>query len=118
MRELAGERFIAYREGARLRELLISGGHSAGFEPQVVLESNESQLIRRLVARGLGVALVPSSDSGAENPELSVATLIDPPLKRDITLAWREGRRHPPATAAFIDLCISTYATGAQDLTE
>src|SRR5580700_5100939 len=86
MRELAGERFIAYREGARLRELLSSAGHSAGFEPEVVLESNESQLIRRLVARGLGVALVPSSDSGGENPELSVATLIDPSLKRDITL--------------------------------
>jgi LysR family transcriptional activator of glutamate synthase operon len=118
MHELAGERFIAYREGARLRELLISAGHAAGFEPEVVLESNESQLIRRLVARGLGVALVPRSDSGAENPELSVARLIDPPLKRDIMLAWREGRRHPPATAAFIDLCLATYATGAQDVTE
>jgi LysR family transcriptional activator of glutamate synthase operon len=117
MRELAGERFIAYREGARLRELLISAGHAAGFEPQVALESNESQLIRRLVARGLGVALVPRSDCGAENEELSVAKLIDPPLKRDITLAWREGRRHPPATAAFLELCLATYATGAQDAT-
>jgi DNA-binding transcriptional LysR family regulator len=118
MRELAGERFIAYREGARLRELLISAGHAAGFEPQVALESNESQLIRRLVARGLGVALVPRSDCGSENEELSVAKLIDPPLKRDITLAWREGRRHPPATAAFLELCLATYAAGAQDATE
>ncbi|HUE11021.1 MAG TPA: LysR family transcriptional regulator [Steroidobacteraceae bacterium] len=118
MRELAGERFIAYREGARLRELLISAGHAAGFEPQIALESNESQLIRRLVARGLGVALVPRSDCGSENEELSVAKLIDPPLKRDITLAWREGRRHPPATAAFLELCLATYAAGAQDATE
>jgi LysR family transcriptional activator of glutamate synthase operon len=110
MTELAGERFIAYRQGARLRELLVSAGRAAGFEPEIVLESNESQLIRRLVARGLGVAIVPRSDSGGQNPELSVATLIDPPLTRDITLAWREGRRHPPATAAFIDLCVATYA--------
>jgi DNA-binding transcriptional LysR family regulator len=108
MAELAGERFIAFREGARLRELLISAGHAAGFEPEIALESNESQLIRRLVARELGVALVPRSDAGAD-PELSVATLIEPALTRDITLAWREGRRHPPATAAFIDMCLEIY---------
>ncbi|HTX46762.1 MAG TPA: LysR family transcriptional regulator [Solirubrobacteraceae bacterium] len=108
MAELAGERFIAFREGARLRELLITAGHAAGFEPEIALESNESQLIRRLVARELGVAIVPRSDAGTD-PELSVATLVEPPLTRDITLAWREGRRHPPATAAFIDMCLEIY---------
>jgi DNA-binding transcriptional LysR family regulator len=115
MAELAGERFIAFREGARLRELLISASRAAGFEPEIALESNESQLIRRLVARGLGVAIVPRSDSGADNQELSVATLIEPALTRDITLAWREGRRHPPATAAFLDLCLETYGSGVTE---
>ena len=42
----------AIGEGARLRELLISAGRDAGFEPRVTLESNESERIRRLVARG------------------------------------------------------------------
>jgi DNA-binding transcriptional LysR family regulator len=109
MAELADERFIAFRQGARLRELLVTAAHTAGFEPEIALESNESQLIRRLVARGLGVALVPRSDSGGDNEDLSVATLTEPALTRDITLAWREGRRHPPATAAFLDLCLATY---------
>ena len=54
MAELAGEEFISYREGARLRELLIAAGHHAGFEPRVKLESNESQRIRRLVAARYG----------------------------------------------------------------
>src|SRR5579863_2025902 len=63
MAELADERFVTYRPGARLRELLLSAGHSAGFEPRIVLESNESHLIRRLVARRLGVAIVPRSDA-------------------------------------------------------
>jgi len=108
MQELAGERFVAYREGARLRELLVSAAHAAGFEPIIALESNESQLIRRLVARELGVAIVPRSDAG-EDQELSVAKLTEPSLTRDITLAWREGRRHPPATAAFLDMCLAIY---------
>jgi DNA-binding transcriptional LysR family regulator len=32
--DLAGERFISYRQGARLRELLESAARDAGFEPR------------------------------------------------------------------------------------
>ena len=53
--ELAGEQFISYREGSRLRELLNFAARDADFDPQVMLESNESGRIRRLVARGMGV---------------------------------------------------------------
>jgi LysR family transcriptional regulator, transcription activator of glutamate synthase operon len=109
MRELAGEHFVSYREGARLRELLVSAGHEAGFEPEVKLESNESQRIRRLVARGLGVAILPRSDVQAPGAEVAVARLVEPSLRRDITLAWREGRRHPPAAAEFIELARATF---------
>jgi LysR family transcriptional regulator, transcription activator of glutamate synthase operon len=111
MAELADQRFITYREGARLRELLTSAGRAAGFEPQVALESNESQLIRRLVARGLGVAILPRSDATGPGAEVSVATLVEPALRRDITLAWREGRRHTPAAAEFLELCRTTYTS-------
>src|SRR5438477_1902223 len=75
MAELAGDRFISFREGARLRELLVAAGRHAGFKPQVTLESNESERIRQLVARGLGVALLPRSDAGGAGPEGSVGAL-------------------------------------------
>jgi DNA-binding transcriptional LysR family regulator len=112
MAELAGERFITFREGARLRELLVSAGHRAGFEPEIAIESNESYLIRRLVARGLGVAILPRS--GAEGPGavISVATLVEPALTRDVTLAWREGRRHSPAAVEFLELVRATFSDG------
>jgi LysR family transcriptional regulator, transcription activator of glutamate synthase operon len=114
MAELAGEQFISYREGARLRELLIAAGHHAGFEPRVKLESNESERIRRLVERGMGVAILPRSD--AENPgaDVSVVKLTDPALSRDITLAWREGRRHAPAAAEFLELARDTFTGGTR----
>jgi DNA-binding transcriptional LysR family regulator len=112
MAELAGERFITFREGARLRELLVSAGHRAGFEPEIAIESNESYLIRRLVARGLGVAILPRS--GAEGPgaAISIATLVEPALTRDVTLAWREGRRHSPAAVEFLELVRATFSDG------
>ena len=113
MAELADERFISFREGARLRELLTTAGRAAGFEPQVKLESNESQRIRRLVARGMGVAILPRSDAIAAGAEVSILTLTGPSLSRDITLAWREGRRHSPAAAEFLELARATYPRAA-----
>ena len=110
MAELAGEQFISYREGARLRELLVFAGHHAGFEPEVMLESNESRRIRRLVERGMGVAILPRSDGEGAGAEVAVATLVEPELTRDITLAWREDRRHPPAAAEFLELARETFA--------
>lgn len=104
MADLADEPFISFRAGARIRELLMSAGHEAAFEPRVTLESNESQRIRRLVYRGLGVAILPRSDAEGPGAEVAVVTLAEPRLERDITLAWREGRRHAPAAAEFLDL--------------
>jgi LysR family transcriptional regulator, transcription activator of glutamate synthase operon len=104
MAELAGEHFISYREGARLRELLIFAAHHAGFEPQIKLESNESERIKRLVAREMGVAILPRSDAERPGTEVAVAILTEPSLRRDITLACREGRRLAPAASEFLDL--------------
>jgi DNA-binding transcriptional LysR family regulator len=113
MAELAGEEFISYREGSRLRELLESAGRSAGFQPRVTLESNESGRIRRLVARGLGVAILPRSDAERPGADVAVTALVEPALTRDITLAWREGRRLAPAGAAFLELSRETFAPTA-----
>jgi LysR family transcriptional regulator, transcription activator of glutamate synthase operon len=109
MADLAEQPFISFRAGARLRELLFAAGREADFEPRVTLESNESQRIRRLVSRGLGVAILPRSDAIGPGAEVVVATLAGPALRRDITLAWREGRRHPPATTAFLELARETF---------
>jgi DNA-binding transcriptional LysR family regulator len=119
MAELDGESFISFREGARLRELLMAAGREAGFEPQVPLESNESQRVRRLVSRGLGVAILPRSDAEGFGADVAVVSLTKPSLRRDITIAWREGRRLSPAAAEFLDLASETFAQipGAQDAT-
>ena len=116
MAELADDEFIAYRPGARLRELLIAAGRQAGYEPRVKLESNESQRIRRLVARGLGVAILPRSDAESPGAATAVAALVEPSLTRDITLAWRHGRQQPPAAAEFIELARVTFTQPGEAL--
>ncbi len=110
MAELAHEQFISFRQGARLRELLFSAGRDAQFEPRVTLESNEAHRIRALVARGLGVAILPRSEALAPGADIVAVPIVDPVLRRDITLAWRAGRRLPPATMAFLELAREMFA--------
>ena len=102
--ELAGDPFISFRAGSRLRELLDSGAAAAGFEPRIALESNESRRIRSLVSGGLGVAILPRSDAAGPGAPVVMTHLIEPELTRDVTLASRAGRRHSPAAVAFLAL--------------
>jgi len=56
------------------------------------------------------VAILPRSDAEGPGADVAVASLVEPALRRDITLAWREGRRHAPAAAAFLDVARETFS--------
>jgi DNA-binding transcriptional LysR family regulator len=114
--ELADEPFISFRVGSRLRELLETAARDAGFEARVALESNESRRIRSLVSRGLGVAILPRSDTEEIGAPVAVAALVDPELTRDVTLAWRAERTLSPAAAVFRDL-VRSHAVRARPKT-
>ena len=108
--ELAGEQFVSFRKGSRLRELLDGAAAEAGFEPRIALESNESRRIRSLVSSSLGVAILPRSDATGAGAPVAVAALAEPALARDVTLAARTQRRLSPAALAFRDLTLRTFA--------
>jgi LysR family transcriptional activator of glutamate synthase operon len=114
LRDLSRESFISFREGARLRELLVSSAARAGFVPRIALESNESRRIRSLVSRGLGVAILPRSDAAGPGSVVVVCDLVEPSLVRDITLASRAERRPSPAAEAFVALALDVYGEDAR----
>jgi DNA-binding transcriptional LysR family regulator len=102
--ELAGEQFISFRDGWALRHLLLKASEEAGFEPHVAFESNEVTRIKSLIARGLGVALLARSAADEGGDGLAVLELTSPKPMRDVTLAWRQGRRLSPAARALLKL--------------
>ena len=59
------------------------------------------------------MAILPRSDAEGPGADVAVTKLVEPTLRRDITLAWREGRRHAPAAAAFLELARETFTDGA-----
>jgi LysR family transcriptional activator of glutamate synthase operon len=113
MADLAQERFIAFREGAGLRRIVVAAAHAAGYEPQVAFETNEVERARALASRGLGVTVIPESDAHRHGPPVAAVALHRPALTRDVTLVARRGRRHTPAARAFLDLARTADRTGA-----
>ena len=96
--ELSGVPFIGYRRGSALRDTVDAPLRAVGAAPQIVFESDELVSVRELVARSLGVSIVPRSTVDGDGPEVEAIPIG---LERPLTLVWRE-RRQPPAAAAFL----------------
>ena len=66
-----------------------------------MFESDELVSVRELVARSLGVSIVPRSTVDGDGPRVAAIPIGPPALERPLTLVWRE-RRQPPAAGAFL----------------
>ncbi len=99
---LAGTRLIEFQRGSSTRALVDAALQRAGVEPRIALEANDFALVRALVARGIGVAILPRSFLERPGPRISFRPL-SPPLRMAVVLWWRRGRRLSPAAQAFLD---------------
>jgi DNA-binding transcriptional LysR family regulator len=91
LRDLREVPFVMFQEGYDLRDATVSACRHVGFEPQVGVEAGEMDSVLRLVAAGLGVAIVPAMviepSSGLVGVPISA-----PRLTRTIALARRRDR--------------------------
>ncbi len=100
--KLAGRRLIAFQRGSSTRRVVDGALAHAGVEPRIALEANDFALVRALVARGIGLAILPRSFLERPGPRIAVRSL-DPPLRMTVALWWRRDRRLSPAAQTFVD---------------
>lgn len=108
---LKDEPFIVLKKGQGFRKLTIDLCRNAGFEPNVVFESNNIETVQSLVAAGMGITLVPRFIARAKRSELIPVYLplaSDP--SRTLVIAYRKGRYLSKAAEAFIETFKSTLA--------
>jgi DNA-binding transcriptional LysR family regulator len=98
--EVADAGWVLEPRGTLARRWATAACRGAGFEPRVRFESSDVMLHLRLVAAGLGVALVPGLALDASRLEnVTVHELPGQPARR-IALAIRSGSGRSPAIAA------------------
>ncbi|MFK0002710.1 LysR family transcriptional regulator [Paenarthrobacter sp. NPDC090522] len=98
--DLSEAAWVLEPEGTLARRWATAACRHEGFEPRVRFESSDVMLHLRLVAEGLGAALVPGLALEASNVEgLALSELPGRPARR-IALAIRSGSGHSPAITA------------------
>lgn len=103
--QLKEEPFIVLKKGQGFRKLTMDFCRSAGFEPNVVFESNNIETVQSLVAAGMGITLVPRFIARAKRSELIpvYVPLAAPVPSRTLVIAYRKGRYLSKAAEAFIE---------------
>lgn len=99
--QLAGRPWVAGHPGTSCHEVVVHACHAGGHDPRIVGFSNDFAVVAALVARGVGIALIPEIAHDQAPPEVTLRPL-DPPLKRDVLAVVRAGAARRPAIAAFL----------------
>ncbi|MDX6361139.1 MAG: hypothetical protein QOC85_142 [Streptomyces sp.] len=113
--EIADETFVDFVDGTPARAQSDQAFAAVGLVREVAYEAGVVELITRLIARGLGVALLPSAfirPLAAGDPQLALVPVAEGPHRVEY-LAW--SRFNPsPATRAMLDvLGVRPRSTGA-----
>jgi DNA-binding transcriptional LysR family regulator len=112
MRELASDRWCVAQETASSRQAVERLAQSAGFEPNVILESDYFRAIGAAVEAGLGVGIAPLM-TDLRGIDIDIQPLADPKMSRRIFAAVRAGSGESPTIRAVLD-ALKT-AAGALD---
>ncbi len=110
---LPAEPWVFFAPGSGLRTLTEQVLEAAGITPRARFESNELTRVRALVSAGLGVAIMPRSDTEGPGPPVATVGIGPPAPRRRVGLAWRAGRRRPPAAEAFLQFALARLEAGA-----
>ncbi len=103
---LEGPPLIAIQHGSSTRQVVDASLERAGVRPRISLEANDFALVRSLVARGVGLAILPRSYLARPGPRVSFRPL-EPALEMKVVLWWRRGRSLSPAAREFVDFAAS-----------
>lgn len=111
-RELSGHPIIAMAQGTTIRMLIQGAALAKGIGLNIVLEPHLMPTAIACAAAGLGNAILPSSGVPPMlPPSLVCLDLVDPVVRRDISLVTLAQAPLSPSTKALYDVLMRTVRT-------
>ncbi len=109
--ELGKERFVLHRRDQNTRKLIDRFFFKHKITPRVAIELSETEAIKEMVSRGLGISVLPGSafPSSRRVPGLKTFPIDDPELKRTLALVYLRGKSLRPPVQAMIDLLVKHF---------
>ncbi len=102
LEQLKEDTFVLFSEGYSLRQIVWDACLKAGFTPKIGFEGEETDMIRGLVAAGMGVSLLPEMALIETNPMQPVKVKVsEPHVTRTVGLIRRSGEKLPLVAEVF-----------------
>jgi len=100
---LVEESFVLFRRDFNLYDEIVNRCKMAGFQPKVVFETSQRELMTQVVAAKLGIALLPSKLCAELDPEtMAFIPLSDPQIFLELSLIWHKRRYLSYATHLWL----------------
>lgn len=112
LEDIAELPLIAFKHGRSAERVLAH----LGFEPNVVLRADDTNIIQAAVASGLGAALMPKLAVETDRENVRVLDLPEHLPRRVIVAAWRADRPPTPALSLFLQVSADVAAAVASTL--
>jgi DNA-binding transcriptional LysR family regulator len=119
--DLADEPWISSTPLSSCHPFTRRACNAAGFEPRVTAETNDHHVLARLVASGVGVALVSELSLGGMGEDVAVRPIAPNPPKRRILAAHRAAESAASPVAAMVEelrAAAAAYAGAERSVTE
>jgi DNA-binding transcriptional LysR family regulator len=101
---LRDEQFVMYREDFTLHQKIVNGCLAAGFQPQIIFETSQRELMTQIVATNLGVALLPSKTCAElDSKFITAIPLRRPQLHHQMSIIWKRERHLNRAAHVWIE---------------
>ena len=104
--ELRQLRLIAFRRGSAFFDTVDRSLRRSGVVPHIVMETSDLAMVRSLVSRGLGVAIIPRSLAEAGGPPVKVVEVRPEPPRRTVALTWNARGGRSSAAEAFLEFAL------------
>jgi LysR family transcriptional regulator, transcription activator of glutamate synthase operon len=107
---LEKERFVTFRTGLPIREMIFKACQQAGFVPTIAFEGEDMDTIKGLVAAGIGIAILPELALSYNLPKDVVAVeLSGPEFYRSVGVITPKKRELAPSEQLLYTFLKSFY---------
>lgn len=113
IQDLAAERFVLHRQTQNTRKVVDRFLFKHRVTPKVVIELAETEAIKAMVARGLGVSIIPASAflEPGRHPEIRTLALPMKDLKRSLALVYPKLKTPRPPALALMQMLKAHFAS-------
>ncbi len=110
--------FIALKKGNRLRTMIDQYGEKIGFQPNILLETENTETAFALAQSGMGITIYPElfrmkiPHNLEEDGQVDFFPIQDKTTTGQLVIAWEESRYLSRPVKDFIELCEANLKSG------